>query len=338
MTRVLTKSILPFFLLAGIVIFSTWFVVNSEAFAQRPSLLALASTIDMVLIIPVAYFLLIRKTKIPNITVTPVLILSVLAARQLIPAEHQQAIRFIEMLLPLIELFIIGFIVYNGRKVFRAYAAEKKKGVIKGFVEVVNEATQMAYGKSAFSNALATEISVFHYALLGWGPQIEAPKANRFTYHKDNGYYALLGVILFALVVETAVFHLLLMQWSNVAAWILSGLSIYSLFFVLGDLNAIRKRPIYLKDGRLHIRIGLRWRVAIPVSEIESIELRTPDKEKESFANFILAGEANTVINFKSEIKAQGLYGLKKRFTRLGLYLDQKQEFYKLLSPQVDQG
>ena len=337
MTRVLTRSILPFILLAATVFTATWFVVNSEAFAERPSLFALASTIDMVLIVPFVYFLLIRKTKIPKITIAPVVILSLLGARQLIPAEHRQAIHFIETLLPLIELFIIGTILYNGRKVFRAYAAEKKKGVVKGFVEVVNEATHMAYGKGPFANALATEISLFHYAILGWGPQIEAPKTNRFTYHKDNGYYAFLAVALFALVVETAVLHLLLIQWSSVAAWILTGLSIYSLFFVFGDLNAIRKRPVYVKDGNLNLRIGLRWRVTIPVAEIESIALRTPDKEKEEFANLIVAGEANTVLTFKSEIEARGLYGIRKKFNTLAIYLDQKQEFYDLLTPQIDQ-
>lgn len=336
MTKVLTRSLLPFFLLAITVITATWFVINSAAFAERPDLMAMASTIDLTLLIPAIYFLCIRKSSIPKFTVLPVFVLSMVLASQLIPSDYHQTLTYVQYLIPLIELFVIGFIVYNVRKTVKAYDKQKKGHKKRqGFLETVSEATTKAYGEGVFANAFATEISVFHYAIVGWNPQIEAPKGERFTYHKESGYFAFLGVILFALVVETAIFHLLLMQWSNVAAWILTGLSIYSLFFVLGDFNAIKKRPMYFTENGLMVRVGLRWRVFIPFEEIASVELRIPDKEKEEFANFIVAGEANTVINLKSEITAKGLYGFKKTFTTLALNMDNRQDFQARLSEKI---
>lgn len=336
MTRVLTRSILPFFLLAAAIITTTWYIVNSSAFAERPALLAMASTIDLTLLIPLIYFLCIRKSTIPKVTVIPMFILSLVLAGQLIPSDYQQTLTYMEYAIPLVELIAISFIIYNVRKTFKAYDQEKKSGrKKKGFLETVHEATSNAYGEGIFANVFATEISLFHYAILGWNPSIEAPKGDRFTYHKDNGYFGFFGVILFAVVVETFILHFFLAQWSTVAAWILTGLSIYSLFFVFGDFNAIRKRPMYFKEDGLMVNIGLRWRVFIPFEQIESVALRIPDAEKEKFANFILIGEANTVITLKSEVTAQGLYGLKKKFTVLALNMDERHDFQNKLTEQL---
>ncbi|MCE7992044.1 MAG: hypothetical protein HEP71_08690 [Roseivirga sp.] len=336
MTKVLTQSLLPFILLALAVITATWFIINSAAFAERPDLMAMASTIDLTLIIPLIYFLCIRKSSIPKITVLPVFILSMVLASQLIPNDYHQTLDYVKYLIPVVELSIISLILFNLYKTFKAYDHEKKEQKKRqGFLETVTESTVKAYGEGAFANAFATEISVFHYAIIGWNPQIEAPKGERFTYHKESGYFAFLGVILFALVAETAIFHLLLMQWSNTAAWILTALSIYSVFFVFGDFNAIRKRPMYFTEDGLMVRIGLRWRVFIPFSEIDSVELRIPDKDKEEFANFIVAGEANTVINLRSEVTAKGPYGFKKTFSTLALNMDDRQNFQQQLTQKI---
>jgi hypothetical protein len=298
----------------------------------------MASTIDLTLLIPLIYFLCIRKSTIPKFTVVPVFILSIVLAYQLIPEGYQQTLGYVQYVLPLVELFVVGSIIYTVRKTFKAYDAEKKsRSKRRGFLETVHEATQKAYGKSVFANAFATEIAIFHYAIIGWNPTIEAPKGDRFTYHKENGYYAFFAVILFAVVVETFVLHFFLAQWSNVAAWILTGLSIYSLFFVFGDFNAIRKRPMYFKEDGLMVNISLRWRVFIPFEQIASVELRSPDAETEEFANFILFTEANTVINLQSELTAQGLYGLKKKFTMLALSMDDRNTFAQKLTERLSE-
>ena len=335
MTRTLTRNILPFLLTAAAVLTCTWFVVQSEAFAQRPDLMAFASTVDLTLIIPGLYFLFIRKTKIPKITLIPVFVLSLLAAYNIIPEENHTTLDYLQMALPLVELVVIGFVVWNIRKTFIAYKKQKKSVRRQGFIETVHEAASKAYGQGVLANVLATEVSMFHYAIIGWNPMKEAPKGPQYTYHKDNGYVAFFAVALFAVVIETAILHLLLMQWSNTAAWILTGLSIYSLFFVIGDFNAIRKRPIYLDEAVLKLRVGFRWRMDIPFHMIESIELRTPDKEKEEFANLILAGEPNVAIRFKEEMTAEGLYGLKKKFDLLAIHIDDKLAFKAALEEKM---
>jgi hypothetical protein len=53
---------------------------------------------------------------------------------------------------------------------------------------------------------------------------------------------AIVCIVALILLVETTVPHLLLQRWSALAAWIFTGLSLYSLLWLTGDYYAIRSR------------------------------------------------------------------------------------------------
>ncbi|WP_421977274.1 hypothetical protein [Roseivirga seohaensis] len=327
MTQALRNSLLPFFLLAVGIITASYFIINSAQFKEMPSLLAMASTLDVTLLIPGIYFLFIRKSTIPKITVIPVFVLCFITASILLPKEHQQTLSVIEYAIPVIELFVIGFTIYNIRKIVKAYNLQKGESGHLGFIETVNQATENAFGKGVFANVLATEISIFHYAILGWKKKVEAETAKHFSYHRENGYVAFMVTITLALIAETVILHIWIADWNSILAWILTGISIYSSFFLMGDLNAARLRPIFFTDEGIVFRAGLRWRTKVLYSQIETLEYRTPDKEKEIFQNFALTGDANVLLTFNTDISAKGLYGLSKTFTKLAIHLDDKLGF-----------
>ncbi len=327
MTQALRNSLLPFFLLAAGIITASYFIINSAQFKEMPSLLAMASTLDITLLIPGIYFLFIRKSTIPKVTVIPVFVLSFITASILLPKEHQQTLSVIEYAIPVIELFVVGFIVYNVRKTIKAYQLQKGRNEHLGFIEIVNQATENAFGKGVLANVLATEISIFNYALFGWKKKVETKNPTYFTYHKENGYIAFMVTIALVLIAETVILHIWLASWSNVVAWVLTGISIYSSFFLIGDLNAARLRPIFFTDEGIVFRAGLRWRTTVSYSQIEAVEFKTPDKENEEFQNFALTGDPNVLLTFNTEIDAKGLYGLSKTFTKLAIHLDDKLGF-----------
>ncbi|KOF02494.1 hypothetical protein OB69_12020 [Roseivirga seohaensis subsp. aquiponti] len=335
MLQVLRNTLLPFFLLAAGIITASYFIINSPQFKEMPSLMAMASTLDITILIPGIYFLFIRKSYIPKLTVIPVFVLSFIAASILLPKEHQQTLSVIEYAIPLLELFVIGFTIYNVRKTIKAYRHQKGEGQHLGFIETVNQATENAFGKGVFANVLSTEISVFHYALLGWKKKIETENSTYFTYHKENGYVAFMITIALALIAETVILHIWIAGWNSILAWILTGISIYSSFFLMGDLNAARLRPIFFTDEGIVFRAGLRWRTKALYSQIETIEYRTPDKEKESFQNFALTGDANVLLTFNTDINAKGLYGINKTFTKLAIHLDDKKGFKEEIEKRV---
>ena len=100
------------------------------------------------------------------------------------------------------------------------------------------------------ADAVANEISIFHYAIAGW--RGKAPTGPRvFSYHRENTYVTLAVALLMVMFVELFAVHALVhVFWSRLAAWILTGLTVYGIVWFLGDLHAIRLRPILLAISR----------------------------------------------------------------------------------------
>jgi hypothetical protein len=92
---------------------------------------------------------------------------------------------------------------------------------------------------------VVNELSTVRYGLLFWlgGPEVR-PGQKSFTTHRESGYAAVWTVLLFVLLIETVGLHFLLWRWSPVAAFIATGLSIYSIVFFVADLASMAKRPI----------------------------------------------------------------------------------------------
>ena len=76
--------IIPLALVLALVL-----VLNSTAFVHHQHTLAKFITLDFIITIPLVYFLLIRKTKISNLTIAPVLIACIIIASYAIPAVNQ---------------------------------------------------------------------------------------------------------------------------------------------------------------------------------------------------------------------------------------------------------
>ena len=74
-----------------------------------------------------------------------------------------------------------------------------------------------------------------------------------------------------ALVAETIALHFLVARWSEVAAWVLTGVSVYGAVWLVGDYRACVARRIEVTEESLRLRLGLRWEAEIPYSAIAEI-------------------------------------------------------------------
>ena len=316
----------------SILLFSVY-LVRSTYFLSSSDPLSLGITVDIIILIPLLYFLAIRKTTIPKITLIPVFFLSTVLASRILPDSHHYYLGFSEYLLMPLELFLIVFVIRKSSKIIKAQRADANASI--DFIRSMHQIVQEQIPARTAANAIATEISTFYYAIAGWWTKPEIGQQRGYSYHKKNGYGAILVVILFVALVETFAVHFALHSWKPTVAWIFTGLSIYSLFFILGDYNAARKRPIYLGDQYLHFRLGLRWAVRIPLEEIESIEKikKTPDAEDNK--ELLLIGSPNLRITFKSKQTAEGLYGLKRSFKSMSIFVDDKDDFKEQLDIQL---
>lgn len=149
--------------------------------------------------------------------------------------------------------------------------AERRRGadVLHAAQGALGSAFAGHYARPLLHLAL-TELQLVYYALFGWLGR-PTTRAHAFTYHR--GYDASLMVVLaIATLVEIVPIHVLAHSWSPLAAWVLTGVSAYGLLWLVGSLVALRRRPILIAGGALHLRVGL-WRSAlVPLSEIVAVE------------------------------------------------------------------
>lgn len=332
--RTAALRIPAFILIASGIVFISFWLMTSSNFISNRSLLAVGSSVDIALIIPLVYFLFIRNSSIPKITLVPVFILSLVGAFQVIPNDYHSTLNRIEMLVAPIELSIIGFLIYKVIQLNKKLG--QTKGGLRNFPERMRQVLLDLKAIPILANVASTEASLFYYTFAGW-KRPNVLQENEFSNYRESGYKSIFVLILFLLPVETFVLHYWLSSYSIVLAWVLTGISLYSLFFIFGDRNAIRHRPVSVTSSGLDLVTGIRWKVFIPFELIDKVELREADNFSEKFVNLSSFGHGNVVILLKEKIEARGIYGIKKSTDKLVLSIDDKDKFIELISASITQ-
>ena len=324
------------FVLFGIfvllVISLSYFISKSTFFYSHNNLFSLAMTLDIAVLIPTVYYLIIRKSSINKITIVPIFVLSIVCASFIIPSKSQFFLDYIKFLLFPIELFVIWFLINSSKKIAARYSEINR--VINDHVEILYNSLLQIFQNNTLAQILTTEISIFYYAFFGWNrsEELDHNALKTFSYHKNNGYSQVIFVFMFIIILETSILHYFISNFSVTLSWILTVLSIYGLLFLLADLNSVRKRPILVYADTLSIRIGFRWRVLIPLHSIEKVIYTKRDiKSTDGLLKAVLVGNQNLIIELKEHRVAYGLYGFKKRFNRISLFIDDIKEFEKYI-------
>lgn len=320
-------------LIIGIMVF----ISKSTIFNANPRILSTGITFDLLLTVPLVYFLLIRKSSIPNTTVVPILIIGIVICSIILPAENQYYLNlFKTWIFPIVELSILTFVILNVRKGIKRYKQNKTES-FDFFTTLKSTCYEILPKKIVIP--LVTEIAVFYYGFINWRKR--KLRENEFTYHKDSGTVTLLLAIIFIVAIETVTFHILLAKWNIIVAWILTCLSIYSGVQLLGFLKSMPKRPISIEHEQLFLRYGIMNETTIDLKNIDSIEISSSDIElnKETRKLSFLGNleSHNVIIRLKKENILIGLYGIKRKYKNLALHVDKKNEFKERINNALQQ-
>ncbi len=310
-------------------------LVNTALFSQHPSVLSVGITIDLVLSVPLVYFLLVRNRNIPNLTTIPVFVVGIVVASLVLPPSNQELLGMVKTwILPLVEIGVVLFIVSKGRAVVKRLKTEvgKNPDIFSTLREVAGEILpeRLAY-------AMATEMGVFYYGFLSW-KRIELGQ-NEFTYHRKSGTIALLSILLVMILVEMTAIHFLLRQWSYLAAWILTGLSVYTGVQVYGMARSLTRRPYVIQKHSLLLRYGIMGEAMVELSNIASFEFsgKPTDASENALSLSPLAAleKHNVILHLKDQGTVRGLYGSKRKYSTLAFFVDDKTRFGASLSKQI---
>ena len=312
-------------------------VLTKTSLLTGSDTMSLAVTIDLLLTVPVVYFLLIRKTKIPRTTVIPVMVVGLVIGSYFLPKENQVYLElFKTWALPLIEISILAFVALKVRKAVKKY--KELKGHSPDFYEAV-KSTCYEILPQKLVLPFATEVAVIYYGFIHW--KNRKLKHNEFSYHKRSGTTALFGALILIIAIETIALHLLLERWNTVVAWILSGLSIYTAIQILGFAKSLSQRPISIAENSLILRYGILNETEIPLSDIDKIELSRKPLDKEELTQKLSPlGELeshNVIIHLNNDNEVTGLYGIRKNFRKIGLHIDKPNDFKERIENVLQQ-
>ncbi|GGZ69966.1 hypothetical protein [Algibacter mikhailovii] len=312
-------------------------LVNTSFFSEQTSKLSVGITFDLLLTMPLVYFLLIRKTSIPKTTIVPVIILGMVVGSIILPVQNQYYLNlFKTWIFPVIELSIISFVIYKVHKAIKHFKRYSIESV--DFFETMKITCYEILPQKMVA-PVVMEIAVFYYGFIDWKKR--KLEENEFTYHKNSGTITLLVAIILIVAIETVVLHILLLKWSALAAWILTGLSIYSGIQLFGFLRSMYKRPISIKKDKLFLRYGIMNETTIDLNHIDRIEVSSKDLDwnKES-RKLSFLGELeshNYIIYLKKEYTLIGLYGVKRSYKNLAFYVDNTMAFKKKIDEAMNQ-
>ncbi|WP_245830844.1 hypothetical protein [Marivirga sericea] len=308
-----------------------------SSFLKGNDTLSFALTTDLLLTVPLVYFLLIRKSKIAKTTVVPFMIIGLLIGSFFLPKESQSYLSiFKTWVLPIIEMSIIVFVLIKVRNAIRKY-----KGIKGSIPDFYNALKSTCYEilPRALVLPFVTEVAVFYYSFINW--KTREVGANEYTYHKTSGTPALLYAFILVIGIETVVIHFLLTQWSIIAAWCLTALSIYSAIQIFGFAKSLTQRPISINEDSLTLKYGILNEVEIPFLDIDKVELSSKSLEKNVLTRTLSPlGEIeshNIIISLNTENELIGLYGRKKKFILLGLHVDDPKEFKEKIENALQQ-
>ncbi len=333
MVRSISKGypIIPF--LAPLTIFVLIVAVSkSSLITSHSQELSLAITIDLLLTAPLVYFLLLRTTSIPKITVVPIFGVGILIASLILPSDGRFLLDLAKTwVLPLVELFVAVFIFLKIRKTVALFRRESVHE--PDFYSALNKVCKELLPPRVDA-IFAMEMSIFYYTFFAWkGRKLTSTE---FTYHRESSTSILLGVFLFVLLIETFVVHLLLQNWSNLVAWILTIISIYTAFQLFAILKSLRRRPVIVGEKALFLKYGLFADTAIPFNKIKSIELSsrtmTFDKLTRHLSPLKETDSHNVILELKDDHELTGLYGMKRKFRTIAFHIDEKECFQEAVT------
>ncbi len=332
------KSSLITYVLPLLVVLLSVVLAVSPLLQKYPEL-ATAITYDLTFLAPVLFLLLSKKSNVSKIKAVPFFIGGTIIASYLLPESGQEHLNYIKnYALPIVELTVLSFIIrkiYLGVKAFKSNAVNTSDVLV-----IIKKSAHELLGESRFASFFASEITMMYYAFFSWKRQKRS--VNEFTNYKENASITLAAALLLIVFIETYAFHIFLMKWSSVAAWILTLTSIYTAFMIIAHIKALLRRPAVLTEEKLFLKNGLIADITIHLVDIKTVESYVKDMESAELTvgNLGLSKDSTThniAIHFKRPQQIEKMYGFKETCDVLLIHMDDKNKFLNRLQERLEQ-
>ena len=312
----------------ALIFLSCTMISFSTKFKEHPDRFSIAMMLDMLLIAPLAYFFVIRKTTVSKFTVLRVFMLGILLAGIILSKNNSAVLAIIKTWIsPLLEITLIGFIVW------KFYIAKNKLSKTDtgsfDFLIYCRAILGSVFGSKKFANIMSSEIAVFYYAFSSKEKHTDTVLS--FTSYKENGIVLILYTFLCLFIIETVGMHFVFQLWNKIAAWILTGLSFYTCMQLFAHTRALKIRSTIITANELIIRHGLMGGdVIVPLGNIENIvetNRQVPGTEVVKIAFINGLEKHNLAVYLKEPVTVIKAFGIQKTARIILLSIDSHKDF-----------
>jgi|GEM_PF-3299608 len=316
--------------LSLLIILCDLIIVKSSLLQDNNQLLSIALSLDFVVVIPLLlYFLIYRKLQKKFIAILPFCLVGYITLMLLLPQSSQAEIEIIKYIIIPLEIGFISYEIYKLSQIFNTY--RRNRSADSHPIENLTKSVEVTFNKSKLTGLLVHELSVFYYMVLSWRKKsFTQANATSFSYHTNSSWFVIVLFLCKLLIIEGALIHIVLMQWSHIAAWIISLGNVYLIFMLIADYRAMTLNPILLFKHKIRLQYGLQMLTYIDLDNIESVstinyEKLTNDELKTAFIP--LAVEPNLLITLNNKITISRMFGKQQMVNRIYLFVDKPREF-----------
>lgn len=228
----------------------------------------IALPLDFMVGIPLGFYLLVvRPRRLTPLTVIPVIWVGHGISALALGSPDAGILPLLLAGLVPVELAIAARECVKIAKVFRSAKATSPDPMAW-----FRDTMRYLVGQEAAANITSAELGVWYYALLSWRQKpYTLPGEKAFSYHNAGGYMNMMLGLGLAFPVEIVAVHLLLVQWSMMAAVAATALSLYAAIWLIGDARARIMRPIAVGPAAVRLECGIQMEATISLSDIERI-------------------------------------------------------------------
>ena len=325
MTYTATYRFLGCTLLIACLLGIEFVITKTTTFVQHPLHLSIGILFDCTVLTTVLFYgLVARPLRLPISRTVLFAVAMLRVALFIVPSATPLMGSIWPALLGLLEVVVLAVSALRFHEIRQTYRTlrpthDAYTALQGGFSAV--------FGKKA-ARIILSEGQVIYYALFNWHGPVSLPAgAIAVTTHRESGQVALLIGLLGVGLIEATAMHLVLAGWWPTVAFWVTLVSLYGCLVILAIINTTRKRPSFLVETTLHLRLDMRWHAVVSLDNIAAV---TPifDKpaKRPGLLNAALLTAPNVLITLREPVTFNGIYGLSRTVRQISLFIDDRNE------------
>jgi len=316
-----------------VIVLGMFAFVQSDFFYSNQVLFTKALFFDLLIGIPIIYFVLQRKA-VPDIKkLLKVFTVCLFVSTLLIPESNFELLQYLnKVVYPILKVWVGFKILQKLMRLVKEYRVQSLE--LSGY-ELYTTTLRNAFSEK-IGEILRMEFSVVYF--LFSRKRKSQYKKCEFGYSKNKGTVEMVSAFIFIIVIETIVAHFLIAKLNLLVACVCTYSSFYLVILFISILKSRSHFPVMIEDNLLTLQYGFINKSIVKYTDISKIERtsKSNDDDLMKLSAFKGVESHNIIIHFREPQKITKVFGIQKEYRAIGLFLDNPEGFINHIGTKLD--